>query len=132
MDIFIDICIAFFLPIGIPILTDLLAKTKKDWKVNVKNSKPTIVVLIKDFWLELPSAFIANTIWNATYQIKILKEPEIINWNIIFLCLIFFQIIQHVHSRVDPDKKIYMTHIYLMCLIAIAISLYRIYINRIS
>jgi len=105
-------------------------KIPSDVTIEKDDSNPNKIHYINDFWKEMPSSFISNSIWNITYRINIELLHNISSWNAIFTTLTILQIGQLIQIKLYPNSKYYLRFVYLMCSVILPITLYRIYINN--
>ena len=126
MKIFEDLLIAIVLPLSVPFFSYLLS----DVIVENDDNNPNKIQYINDFWKEMSSSFIANSIWNITYHFHISKIHNISSWNAIFTTLITLQIGQLIQIKLNPNSKYYLRFVYMMCFLILPITIYRIHLNN--
>lgn len=107
----VDLLTALFAPIFIPIIEQFYSKTKKPAKVQGTKGNYIVTLSISEFVKQLPSAFIANTIWGLTYKTNIVSQATIA-WMGIYSFLLIWSFIIIVYSH-KKQPNILCLHIML-------------------
>jgi len=128
-SIIIHLLTSLIIPILIPLTVYFLAKPNLGASVELdENGKRIIDTSRNVFLMELPTAFIANSVWGLSYSTQGLLNDSIIAWNIIYLTMAFFQIIQLIMSKKEISARAYYSTIYIMCCLVIFLALTRLQI----
>ncbi|WP_226992755.1 hypothetical protein [Leptospira biflexa] len=127
MILFQNFLLAFIIPMALPILSAVLEKEEKSKKVILNEDGSTSYEKqLKIIWLEMPGAFLANSIWNATLIIKKENLEEIYFWNFTLFVLVIFQVIQFAHSKLEPKRNYFIFHIILMGVIVFFLTIIKL------
>jgi hypothetical protein len=112
----------------IPVIATLLSDVSSNTELEVidQNGKYKRVKYISVFWLEMPGSYLANSIWNISYFIPKLNSLQSTHWSSVFGVLLAINVVQIIHSKKKTNQYFYVIHIWIMGLILLMLSIYRI------